>query len=203
MRYFTVIVVIFAAVTLVQSAGAGAENLLSNYGFDGNTTSWTDESDAYATAVYSTDDMNAQPGSGSVVVTSYSSSPTSEYQPLWQCAEVVEGQKYLLGGWVKIAGGQSETGHGGLTVYWTPNPDCSGWLAGGTAQSSAIGDWERTSELVVAPTGAISARVMLAVNKTETTGEFSVSVDDVFFIPVLFADGFESGDDSAWSDVVP
>ena len=56
---------------------------------------------------------------------------------------------------------------------------------------------------MVAPTGAISARVMLAVNKTEITGEFSVSVDDVFFIPVLFADGFESGDDSAWSDVVP
>ena len=51
--------------------------------------------------------------------------------------------------------------------------------------------------------GTESARLRLSVWKSEDSGTLEVHFDNVEFEEMIFVDGFESGDTSAWSAVVP
>jgi len=56
----------------------------------------------------------------------------------------------------------------------------------------------------VAPAGSQSARIRLSVKKQEASGGLAAHFDNVVFaLDMIFSDGFESGDASAWSGTVP
>jgi len=54
-----------------------------------------------------------------------------------------------------------------------------------------------------APAGALSTQVLLSVNKQQAGGALTALFDNVSAEPVLFWDGFETGDTSIWSSIAP
>jgi hypothetical protein len=54
-----------------------------------------------------------------------------------------------------------------------------------------------------APSGTQSARLRLTVLKNEGSGTLQAHFDRVVFQSLIFGDGFESGDTTAWSITVP
>ena len=84
-------------------------------------------------------------------------------------------------------------------------PGCVDYLAGFSTQSPATFDsWELLSFTGWTPTGAVSALIVLANNKTGA-GDFQTFHDCAYFGPnptMIFEDGFESIDTSQWGSTV-
>jgi hypothetical protein len=71
----------------------------------------------------------------------------------------------------------------------------------GAGGCGGVGDWEQFSGMVVAPFGAVSAKVIFVLD-AGASPDFTANLDDLQFYQELFRDGFESGDTSAWSVTV-
>lgn len=189
--------------TLCAAASAGAENLVQNPGFDGNTTGWVVYSDPNVLAEYSAEDASGDPSSGSASVTNYHPSGGTAVDGFSQCVPVVENVEYRFAAQVKIAAGQGSTGDGGITVYWYDSPACDTYISGLSVASDVTGNWTPVSDFQIAPAGAESAKVFVKVFKLDAGGSLNALVDDVVVEPVLFQDGFETGNTNSWSVVFP
>ena len=95
----------------------------------------------------------------------------------------------------------------GLMLELYSGPDCSGVSLGtqlvtGT-EGGTGGLWDSIPGGTAAiPSGAASGRPSLFFDAgTSTPSE--VLLDRVLLVPALFADGFESGDTSAWTSTAP
>ena len=65
-------------------------------------------------------------------------------------------------------------------------------------------EWILLSDTVVAPADAGCALFAVSACKQQGGGQFSAHWDGLFLEPdIIFADGFESGDTTAWSNTVP
>jgi hypothetical protein len=162
------------------TASAVEPNLLLNSHFDEDLSNWT--GDSFLTADWDPMDVGGSALSGSALLRNVASS-AGFYRGLQQCVEVTPGASYDFGGWVYVAEAQATAGTAFVDLYWTLNPDCSGFLSAGpdSPHVSTEGQWVLTkSEDVTAPPNAQGARIRLAIQKLDAGGEFAAFFDDAF-----------------------
>jgi hypothetical protein len=193
------------AITIVFPATqAWAQNLVMNPDFDTDVSGWITESTA--TIDWNPLDADNDPSSGSALVTNVSDTP-GDSTGAHQCIEGVTGEAfYHFSSDILLPGGHSETGYAGLFVQWNDEPGCSGYLGSEFSSdvSTATPDvWYRVTNIAQAPMGTESARLRLSVRKFEDFGTLEAHFDNVEFEELIFVNGFESGDTSAWSGVGP
>lgn len=203
MRVFRVSALFLAAVFVTQFASG--QVVVSNPGFDADVIGWN--AFAEASIVWSPLDALASPSSGSGLVTNMS--PTAlDATGARQCLEGVTGlADYLISANVLVPGGQSETGYTYLVVQWYDGLSCAGANLGFSLSPGVLNPtvdvWYRDWGTVEAPSAAQSARLLLMVLKHQDIGTLDAHYDNVEFIEIIFVDGFESGDTTAWSSVSP
>ncbi|MEM8993703.1 MAG: DUF11 domain-containing protein [Acidobacteriota bacterium] len=92
-----------------------------------------------------------------------------------------------------------------LELEFYTEADCGGTSLSAEVLTWAIGstgtEWTTPSLWGAIPATAVSARPRLVFESSDGSG--SAEVDGVSLIPMLFGDGFESGDTGAWSATVP
>ena len=178
--------------------------LLSNTQFDTDVNGWT--APLTATIHWDPLDAGASLTSGSAVVTNISDT-VGDSTGARQCTGgVSEAITYQVGAEIYIPGSQTETGRADILVQWYSDISCTNFIS--TANTSSVSTatpdaWLQVSGFLQAPTGSQSARIRLSVRKEEDSGSLAAHFDNVIFVSTLiFADGFESGDTSAWSSTV-
>jgi hypothetical protein len=121
-----------------------------------------------------------------------------------QCAVIGSDEETGLNGVVRVA---AEPGvllslTAACTSY--PDSDCAGDAIGSSSQTLLMGDtaglWNPVSLTVGASSGRSSVRCIFSVS-IPSGDDFTLSLDRLFLDAgdEIFADGFESGDTSAWS----
>lgn len=203
MRVFRVSALFLAAVFVTQFASG--QVVVSNPGFDADVIGWN--AFAEASIVWSPLDALASPSSGSGLVTNMSTTAL-DATGARQCLEGVTGlADYLISANVLVPGGQSETGYTYLVVQWYDGLSCAGANLGFSLSPGVLNPtvdvWYRDWGTVEAPSAAQSARLLLMVLKHQDIGTLDAHYDNVGFIEIIFVDGFESGDTTAWSSVSP
>jgi len=203
MRVFRVSALFLAAVFVTQFASG--QVVVSNPGFDVDVIGWN--AFAEASIVWSPLDALASPSSGSGLVTNMSTTAL-DATGARQCLEGVTGlADYLISANVLVPGGQSETGYTYLVVQWYDGLSCAGANLGFSLSPGVLNPtvdvWYRDWGTVEAPSAAQSARLLLMVLKHQDIGTLDAHYDNVGFIEIIFVDGFESGDTTAWSSVSP
>lgn len=192
------LLVVFSA---PYASAAPGENLLANPGFTSDLSGWilfVGEAD------WDPLDADNSPSSGSAFLTHHDTS--SQTQVLLQCLPVAEDRDFNLSGRTYIPSGQAVAGFGFVRVLWFRDEGCVDFIDSGlTNSSSALDEWRTLRSIVLqSPTDTESARVSLVLGGPFGPGnDFSAHFDNVVFYEGLFADGFESGDTSFWTDTVP
>ncbi len=126
-----------------------------------------------------------------------------------QCVDgIVGGMALDAGVYVFFPTGQAATGYGWVQLAFYAGADCAGtWidtLSTSQVSEASPGVWHLSRlTLPAAPDGAASARFFISNNKQSSGGSLVIHFDDAFLVLGTFADGFESGDTSAWSAAVP
>ena len=126
-----------------------------------------------------------------------------------QCVNgVVAGLPFDAGVYIYFPTGQSATGYDWVQLAVYPEPDCTGYyidvLDTSEVTQASPGVWHLSRlTLPTAPGGAASVRFIPSNSKESAGGSLVIHFDDAFLVLGLFADGFESGDTSAWSATVP
>ena len=190
---------------LLMGSGDSHAQLLSNIQFDTDVSGWT--AGAKATVEWDPLDADASLTSGSALVTNISDT-AGDSTGARQCAGGInEAMTYQVGAKVYIPSGQTETGWADILVQWYSDATCTDFI--GVANTSSVqtatpDTWLPVSGLLQAPAGSQSARVRLSVRKQEDAGSLAAHFDKVVLepVPLIFSDGFESGDTSAWSSTV-
>ncbi len=168
-----------AALVLAAAAGrASADNLAVNGSFASNIQGWSTALDA--TATWTPEDATGGSGSGSARVVN-SAQAAGTIAGLSQCLAVRAGQAYGWGARVKVSAPSGVSAFVTLSFF-------DGGACGGTelARSSTDGPvssgvWELVSaKSATAPEGALSARVLLAVQKASVGGTAEGLFDDAF-----------------------
>ena len=174
------------AFVVLSTTIAGAQNLLVNPGFDqaSQLTGWSCTS-TYGTATWSSDDRSGAPGSGSV---QHDMDNSTNNRSMWcaQCVPVNGGWEYVASGWYYEDVGCTGTNFIGPNEIVSPVPDT--WTAVSTDVSAA-------------PVGYQSA-IVYFISWQNLAGEpIRVRLDDLDFSAhgLIFDDGFESGDTTAWN----
>ena len=92
-----------------------------------------------------------------------------------------------------------------LELAFYTEASCAGTLVSTKVANFAIGstgsEWITSSLWGAIPATAVSAQPSLVFESSDGSG--SAYVDGLSLIPMLFGDGFESGDTSSWSATVP
>ncbi len=183
-----------------------AQNLIVNGNFDSDISGWTPLG-ASLSADWDPSDYDGSPNSGSLLGTN--DWPSSANFAVVSCVDSIsDGQPYQYTGWIKTPLGQTVTGLFQLTWYWYSLPSCAGTqtLAASTPYMTSADDWTYVStDSEIAPAGTMSAYLVLRVYKTSAVpGTFQVYYDGLDFrdTSIIFADGFETGDTTAWSSVI-
>lgn len=205
-RIVAIILSAFGVVLLGVSVSS-AQSLVVNGDFNQDVLGWTQLS-AVTLTWDPTSDFENNPGSGSALVVN--AQPGSSSSGVTQCVNWIPGgESYDLSAWLRAPTGQSADGHALVFVWWYSQADCTDFLASGpsTGWLFTSDDWVERSILgSPAPQDAASAVVYLnVVKESDTPGEYQVSFDRVFLnlTGAIFVDGFDSGEFSAWSAVVP
>lgn len=197
----------FVAIVMSLSSTAFGSNgnVLSNGTFDVDVAGWTAVGDA--TIDWSPLDADGDINSGSAMVVNIANYSTT--MGANQCSAPLEGdQEFFLRSMVYIPSGQSETGYAYVSIRFYGLPDCQGnvLLSDFSSQvyTTTPDQWIESSLLLMAPPNAQSALVWLSIRKNEDSGSLAIAFDNASLFAVeIFADGFESGDTSAWSATVP
>ncbi|MEM7350478.1 MAG: hypothetical protein AAF657_06705 [Acidobacteriota bacterium] len=180
-------------------------NRLANAHFDDcpvTLTPWIVDSVPPNEVMASAEDVDASLLSGAAHLAHLSSDPTT----LGQCLEVDPGTDYEQRVRVRLDGQSQAQVQLTLSCDFFA-ADCSGASLGGAALDLQIadtaGEWLAFEQPLSAPAGAASALCGFQLRMID--GVFDAFLDDLFFgLPIdLFADSFESGDDSAWSSSAP
>ncbi len=187
---------------------AGIDAVLGNLGlddpgFDHDLEPWTLEVPTGSTLHHSELDRRGAPDSGSAEVLNRTG--PGERFTLSQCIATLGGQSYLVGGWLRVAGGSADDPAAYATVDFHADSDCSGDPLASAATPTLAGDreWTRLAGEVTAPPETSSTRVTFVID-AGAVASFDAHWDDLFFeAPVaLFEDGFETGTLDRWSSVV-
>ncbi len=176
---------------------------LQDPGFDHGIEPWTLEVPAGSTVRHGQIDRHGDPESGSAEVL-HRTGP-GERLSLSQCVMAVGGQTYLIGGWLRVAGGSGNDPRAYATIDFHADPGCgdSPLDSADTPPASGSQDWTRLAGTAAAPAAATSARVGFVLDAGQAAG-FDAHWDQLFFEPLvaIFADGFESGSFERWSTAV-
>ncbi len=187
--------------------GVTSTNFLVNPNFDDDLEGWTPVSPEPNEINYDPADADDAATSGSTKFSNFTG-PNATYG-LTQCLTVAPFTQLDLGARFKI---DSNLEDDPLVFGWVqffPTDDCSGpgmppLLTEGAAGDSQ-GVWGAIKEpAIMAPNQVLSAQVSLQID-AGASPDFAVFSDSAFFREslLIFIDGFESGDFSAWSSVVP
>jgi hypothetical protein len=175
-----------------------AQNLLTNPDFDTNLEGWK------TLATWSSEDWQGSPTSGSAIeVNSHPS--TWGMEIVSQCVEIPSpAEQYRLNGWILNPSGQSGSGYGKLYLALFSAPACDDEHFMGGFDTAAVGQtgvWEAVDVTVDMQPGVVSLKVGTVLQKIDEPGAVQVYVDHVILevIGEIFADGFESGNATAWS----
>jgi hypothetical protein len=202
MRFFGTSVL---ALTVVFPASfASGQNMLFNPNFDIDVVGWSAVADA--TITWDPMDSDNDPGSGSAMVANVANYSTT--MGANQCSTVLEGdQEFSLRTMIYIPSGQSETGFGYVSIRFYELPNCQGNLLTSNFSTQVYtttpDQWLESSRVLMAPPNSQSALVWLSIHK-DGNGPLDMAFDNVSLFPiVIFADGFDDGDTSRWSNTVP
>jgi len=187
-----------------QTFGACGDNpinllRLSNCGFDVDISGWTlVRGDLF---VHHPIEGYSDPGAGYIEPTYYAILQRAEFELDSPCVQVANFTEYYFGAYVKAAVGAVTCG---VFLFEYSDTTCGNWLSGiGGSPTTSYGDWVRMeSQLTTSPITQ-SARIRFWCQDVSV---FQALIDDAFIqnIPLdIFADGFESGDTTAWSNTVP
>ncbi len=199
---------ILLLLVLVTSGSAEAQNLLSDSGFDdvSQLSSWI-VTPSIVELTWNPDDAGGNIASGSGEITN--SSASQLIGDIYQCAPVLAGESYKLGGWFYILS-EKTPAWAWMTAFFFDSSDCGpgsilDWPP--TDIVTTLDQWVFIETEVTAPEGARSAWITASNWATEQDGQSVVLVDNVFFsilpsVPIIFVDGFESGDLTVWSSTV-
>ncbi len=205
-RFWSILVV--ALMCLPTASAKDGANLLSNGAFDVGVyvAEWLPL--GTSTIEWHSADSEGEPGSGSAIASNNSAFPSS-----WgarQCIEVIEGDpEYFLSAMIFVPSGQPTTGWGALFIEFMDSPNCQGRYVdfhySPKVRTTTPDQWLESAIAVAAPPTAQSAWVLLAVAKDQATGSLTAAFDNVRVLSgaEVFTDGFESGDPSRWSAIVP
>lgn len=183
-----------------ESARAQCEpaNLISNCGFEVDTSGWGETN--VDSLVRTTADAH-----GGVACGEADAVAGGEYNmTIFSCVSVgIEaGATYELSGHFKLASGADPTCT--ITALFVDAAGCSGFFVGSSGTTQGVVDalgWVRLEGEVVVPSGVESIAVLPSCN---ASGDFVVRLDDIVLVRSdrVFADGFETGDLSAWILIV-
>jgi hypothetical protein len=176
--------------------------MVTNGTFDSDLSGWNN---AYGhPAVWDGLDANDSSSSGSVYLTNPYSN--SLLRTLRQCIPVAPNTLYVFSAQVYLPSGQMDVGGGALRPEFYDNANCSG--SGSAQYSDTVGvedTWETASLEFTSPANAVAVGFWLAVESGDNP-PLSVHFDEVSMVlgdTLIFEDGFESGNTSAWTSTVP
>ncbi len=180
-----------------------SSNLLLNPNFDGDLGHWTVTSPAPGEINHAWQDADGIATSGAARIVN-TSGPGGLFT-LQQCVSTAAGQFHRLGALIRTAGTTPGAPIATGVVDFFTGVDCSGSVAAslptGTITGDTAGLWENDlGGLVQAPAGTQSASVRLVLD-AGASPDFTTDIDNThFFDSGFFADDFESGDTSGWSN---
>jgi hypothetical protein len=157
-----------------------------------------------ASIVYEPDDARGLPGSGSVLV---SGLIAGEAAALSQCVAGNAGAWLGFGGAARIDGASAEGPMAFVLVEAFSSGDCSGAPIADVTSTPLAGDsggfWRPLPGGCFEVPGSSGSVLISFVVREGPTSVSGVAFDDLYLVPSIFADGFESGDASRWSGVLP
>lgn len=150
-----------------------------------------------------TQDLDDSSLSGSVEIESTDGTTIS----IGQCVPTVEGQRRWVETWTRIDVATVADVNVDLFCTFSDQPGCSNLepvatvLGSFTLSSALVPEWQTGSGGVTVPPSAVSAYCGV-IASTDASQVFHLYVDALFVGNLLFADGFERGDTSAWDVTV-
>ncbi len=192
-----VVFIATVSIMFLLSVGASGQNLLVNSDFDTDLTGWDGR------AEWDPADAFGSPSSGSA--TWINDFTAGGAMIVRQCVELdpwIEG--YDLAAQNFIPSGQPGGGHSYLAVNFYSDSECNTYTSSVYSSIfSAFDNWTLVNFTGWTPSGAVSAQVVVANQKT-ASGDFQTSCDAIYFArnpEMVFGDGFETTDTSGWSAV--
>ena len=177
--------------SIIMIAEARAENLLQNSGFVSDLSDWS-----IGCSIW---DANGFLDAGSALSTAI----TSCF--IFQCVPLDGDVSYEFGVYANPPLSGSMT----LRIDWFEFPlsDCAGESFSPIRSDSIVGPaqgvWQQLGGSDTSRAGAVSAMILLSVQNTSTQDDVMVFFDNVFLRgPMIFSDGFESGDPTVRSSRV-
>jgi hypothetical protein len=169
----------------------GAQDFIVNGGFAGGLAGWTLTGEGAATP--SSDDIDDDPGSGSVLLRNEEASADSRTHPISQCITIEAAGEYTIGGSARVdpmqVPGRAVVG----VVYYT-GPACNGGIAGAAGRFiPRAAAWTPIDLVLRIDDVPRTLWLRVAVEKPGASGTLEVQVDDVYLIrgDRLFRNGFE------------
>ena len=180
--------------------GVRVTNVVPNPNFDDGIAPWVAGGSRPQDLGWSAADAEGKATSGSMAVTA--AGATGETTIATTCIEVVPGTPIVLGGAIEVEGGAG----GDLVVSGelrgSVQPGCSA-LGQPTSAPIAAGPTAGWVPFVVSLAGDYASVEVRLVVANATSAAHTVRFDLLQLFGPIFADGFESGDTSAWTSTVP
>jgi len=208
-RSATVPLLVASALAAAAPLAAFDGGMLVNGDFFGSTSSWLHTNPTTGALSYQGVDATGEPGSGSARITNYAPINFAG-DDAYQCVTgILPGESYSFGGQIYIVTNDARTGYATIHVSFHETSNCStAPLPGGSTPqvtTATMGTFRPVrGPDVVAPQGALAAKVTLHTLKNEADFVLQFHFDDVFLCAVsepceIFADDFESGGTWDWS----
>lgn len=177
--------------------GSPDAGFLLNPNFDDELAPWSSFD-----FVWSDQDVDAIPSSGSAEVLL----PDADRLLVHPCIDVAGEIALEARLSARIADPTFGTPRVALALIFYDSADCGGSTLGtavlATIKGDTVGAWVETKETVQLPVGTLSALPAIAYAAAGSSPT-EVLVDRVYLVAAILADGFESGDMTLWSVVVP
>jgi hypothetical protein len=187
------VLTILALGVMAAVVPAAAQNLVVNSRFDTSLAGWTYDR-GVGEATWSSLDVGAQPGSGSMRYTTSQASPAGEFA-FFQCLPATGGAVYRAIADFLIPSGQSRTGDIALIAVFYDSADCTtlGTTGVNFGQVVTPGSWQHVGGQMLAPPSTRSVRLYPSLFKNEAGGSLVAHVDNLVFgvagtVPDCFPD---------------
>ncbi len=183
-------------------------NLFADGHLDCDLGGWTIDETIPSSVTSSTVDADDSTLSGSALISNTTATGVSESFSLGQCLAVNPARLYRLDRVVRLDADPGTTLTVSTDCEYFDTVDCSGVGFGPTQGDTPIMDtaglWLAVQHAAIAPTGAVSA-MCRSVLETADGSVFDAWIDQLAMqdTTIVFADGFESGNTTAWSTQAP
>lgn len=178
------------ALVCVQTSPA-AQDLVADGGFDQGLSAWRVSGEG--SAATSSEDIDDDPSSGSVLLRNAQDTAGSRSNPIDQCIAIEAPGEYFLGASARIAPGQVP-GRAVISYVLFRGPACDGSIGGGGGRFvPADDDWTSIETSWSNQEYPLTLWLRLGVDKPGADGTLEVQFDDVYLIrgDRLFRSGFE------------